>query len=107
MVPLSGSLKVTFRMPVPVLYCDDAIYGGMVSGAPAARTSTSSPRTAPMWLPDMSTTAPSIMYSIGANPTASVCSISRVACMVVSEAVPTDTSFRVYRRRGSATVISG
>ena len=60
-----------------------------------------------MGLPDMSRTAPSIMYSIGADPTASICAASRVASMVISEAVPTDISSRVYRWIGPVTAISG
>ena len=79
----------------------------MVSGASAARTATSRPRTAPMGLPDMSRTAPSIMYSIGADPTASICAASRVASMDIPEAISIDTSFMVYRWTGSAMTISG
>ena len=107
MVPLSGSLKVMLRTPVPVSYEDDTRVGGVMSDASAARTVTPRPRTAPMALPGTSRTAPSIMYSIGADPTASICAASRVASRVVPEAVPMDIWSRVYRWTGPVTVISG
>ena len=78
-----------------------------MSGASAARTVTSRPRTTPTGLPEISRTAPSIMYSIGADPTASICAASRVILMVMPEAVPMAVWSRVYRWTGPATAISG
>ena len=74
-----------------------SVLGGSVLGGSAARTATPRPRTSPMGLPGTSRTAPSIMYSIGADPTASICAASSVALMVMLEAVLMVVSSRVYR----------
>ena len=89
MVESSGSLKVMFRTPVPVLYEDDTRVGGMPSV-----TST----VAVVWamsLLDGSATAPSGTDRVMASPTVVRWAASRVAVMVSSEWLLVVMSFSV------------
>ena len=57
---LSGSLKVTFRMPVSMLYDEEATSGKMTSTTAMGRSGAAS-----IWLPLVSVTAPGSMSSWG------------------------------------------
>ena len=98
MVEPSGSLKVTFRMPVPVLYEEDTRAGGMPSITVSAGVADAT------GLPCRSETAPADTDRVGASPAVSLWVVLRVAVMVWPEWLLEATASRVTLWEGPVRV---